>query len=188
MIKIRSSVFETNSSSSHSLVITKNTNRYLTFEEAKRSIQYNYDEETGVYEFPWSDDKYTFNRFPFKVLQEFEDKMLFLYANAPRRARVTKKGYTSYNPEYYKVTRYIGRYCIPGFKSIKLPRDRYDRPSCEAYNVLETLERNNISWYEFLMNPNIIVICDGDEYCVWYDMKKLNLITNIEKEIKFAGG
>ena len=188
MIKIRRNTFETNSSSSHSLVITKNTNRYLTFEEAKRNIQYNYDEETGIYEFPWSEDKYTFNRFPFKVLQEFEDKMLFLYANAPRRARTTKKGYTHYNAEYYKVTRYISKYCIPGFKGIKLPRDRYDRPSCEAYNVLETLERNNISWYEFLMNPNIIVICDGDEYCVWYDMKKLNLITNIEKEIRFAGG
>ena len=29
---------------------------------------------------------------------------------------------------------------------------------------------------EFLTNKNIIVICDGDEYQIWSDMKKLGIL------------
>ncbi len=38
------------------------------------------------------------------------------------------------------------------------------------------LKDADISLIEFLTNKNIIVICDGDEYCIWTDLKKLGLI------------
>lgn len=193
MIQIRQNTFETNSSSSHSLVITNNDTPWLTSEEAKDSLYWKYDETTGVFDLEWlSEDEYTFNRYPFKVLKTFKSKLLFLYANAPLRERgkSKKRGYTLYEREYYKISRYVGKHCIPGFKRIKLNKDKWDRPSCEAYNVLATLRTNNISWKEFLMNPNIVVICDGDEYQVWKGMKKMGLINenNIINEIKFPGG
>lgn len=191
MIQIRQNTFETNSSSSHSLVITNNNLPWLTAEEAKNSLNWKYEEETGVFDLEWVDDtEYTFNRYPFKVLETFKAKLLFLYANAPvRKKYINKKGYTRYQSEYYKISNYVGKYCIPGFKRIHL-KSRWDRPNCEAYDVLETLKSNNITWKEFLMNPNVIVVCDGDEYQVWKGMKKLGLINdkNILNEIKFPGG
>lgn len=193
MIQVRKNTFETNSSSSHSLVITGNNNPCLTPEEAVKSLYCHYDETTGIFDLQWLDqDEYTFNRYPFKVLKTFKSKLLFLYANAPLRERGKSKkgGYTLYEREYYKISRYVGTHCIPGFKRIQLSKDKWDRPSCEAYDVLATLKINDISWKEFLMNPNIIVICDGDEYHVWKGMKRIGLIDNrnILHEIKFPGG
>ena len=193
MIQIRQNTFETNSSSSHSLVLANNNLPWLTHEEAKDSLHWGYNEDTGVYDLTWVDeDEYTFNRYPFKVLKTFKSKLLFLYANAPLRERGISKrrGYTLYQREYYRISRYVGKHCIPGFKRIKLNDDKWDRPTCEAYDVLETLKKNNISWKEFLMNPNIVVICDGDEYHVWNGMKRMGLIDtkNIINEIKFPGG
>ena len=67
--------------------------------------------------------------------------------------------------------------------------DGKHRPNCEAYDVLRTFKKHNIDFVEYLTNPNIIVICDGDEYQVWNDMKKLGVIaTDNIKEIKFPGG
>ena len=47
------------------------------------------------------------------------------------------------------------------------------------------LKKLNISLIEFLTNKNIAVICDGDEYCIWEDMKKIGLVKeeNFEKEL-----
>jgi hypothetical protein len=44
------------------------------------------------------------------------------------------------------------------------------------------LKQANIDLVEFLTNKNIIVICDGDEYCIWSDMKNMGLVntTNIK--------
>lgn len=38
------------------------------------------------------------------------------------------------------------------------------------------LKKENISLEEFLINKKYVVICDGDEYCVYDDMKKAGLI------------
>ena len=55
----------------------------------------------------------------------------------------------------------------------------------QSYEFVDILKKNNISWKEFLMNPNIIVICDGDEYQVWKGMKNLGIVNenNIKKPI-----
>ena len=187
MIQIRRNTFETNSSSSHSLVICnpKPPKKMLTEEKCRWSLGYKYNEKTGIYSPDYDDLEYNFNRAPFKILREFDEKLMFLYANAPVRERgKDKEGYTIWEHEYYKISRIV-RTIIPGYKKFKW---NGWRPSCEAYNVLETI-KEHMTLREFLINPNVIVVCDGDEYQVWNDIKKLDMIaTNRITEIKFAGG
>lgn len=184
---IRNNVFETNSSSSHSLVICKPTpaKKWLTEKECRWSLGYHYNERTGIYSPDYDDLEYNFNRAPFKVVREFKEKLMFLYANSPIRERgKDKEGYTIWEHEYYKISRVV-KTIIPGYKKFKW---NLWRPSCEAYGVLETI-KEHMTLKEFLINPNVIVICDGDEYQVWNDMKKLDMIaTHRFTEIRFAGG
>ena len=187
MIQVRNNTFETNSSSSHSLVITNSQKPYLTTEECIDALCWDYDEDTGVWSPDFDPSEYYFNRYPFKVLRRFDDKLMFLYANAPSRYRgKTKKGWSKYYQEYYKISNVVKK-IIPGYTRVVF--EGKHRPSCEAYGVLRTFKRNNIDLVEYLTNPNIIVICDGDEYQIWKDMKKLGVIaTDNIKEIKFPGG
>ena len=55
----------------------------------------------------------------------------------------------------------------------------------DDYMLAGWLEKAGITLEEFLTNRRYIVICDGDEYCIWSGMKKTGLINtdNIEKEI-----
>lgn len=185
MIQVRNNIFETNSSSSHSLIITRAGRPMLTAEECIQSLWVDYDQRTGVYEPELDDEIFHFNRHPFKVLDSFERKLMFLYANAPVRYRgKSKAGYTIWEHEYYKISNVVKK-IIPGFKRVKF---HHDRPSCESYNVLATIKAN-MTLVEFLTNPNVLVICDGDEYQVWNGMKSINMIaTKNFKEIKFPGG
>ena len=57
------------------------------------------------------------------------------------------------------------------YRKVKFIQDR--KPCCEAYGVLDTI-KEHISLIDFLTDPNVIVICDGDEYNNWYTLKKLN--------------
>ena len=185
MIQVRNNIFETNSSSSHSLIITRAGRPMLTAEECIQSLWFDYDQTTGVYDPDPDEEIFCFNRYPFKVLDSFEKKLMFLYANAPVRDRGrSKDGYTIWEHEYYKISNVVKK-IIPGFKRVKF---HYARPSCEAYNVLDTIKAN-MTLVEFLINPNVLVICDGDEYQVWSGMKSVNMIaTKNFKEIKFPGG
>lgn len=187
MIQIRQNTFETNSSSSHSLVITSAIKPHLTVEQCVNALCWDYDEETGIWSPDFEPSKYNFNRYPFKVLRRFDDKLMFLYANAPYRYYgKTKRGWSKHYQEYYKISNIVKK-IIPTYNGVVF--DGKHRPSCEAYDVLKTFKENNIDFVEYLTNPNIIVICDGDEYQVWKDMKKLGVIaTDNIKEIKFPGG
>lgn len=57
--------------------------------------------------------------------------------------------------------------------------------STDDYMLKGWLDKAGITLEEFLTNRRYIVICDGDEYCIWDDMKKSGLINTdiIEKEI-----
>ena len=172
MIQVRGNTFETNSSSAHSLVVTNNPCEHYTPEEAMKELRYSI--HRGKYS-PWYRGDLTFNRAPFKVLYTFEEKLNYLYANAPIR-----KG--TYYREFHKVDRVVKSF-IPDFPGHKFRRDM--TPSCESYGLLSTLKREGISQIEFLINKQIIVVCDGDEYCIWSDMQKRGLIdkNNIKMEV-----
>ena len=182
MIQIRNNCFETNSSSSHSLVV-KTGSDYYTAEEVYEDVQYickqvenksgKYVLEPRGYEF---DDG--FNRYPFQVLDTFRKKLWYLYAHAPCRVYPPKgkRSYSRYQPEYYKVTNYVKKY-LPWLEGVSWKWvDRYSKPSSEAHGFTSALKKAGIDWYEYLFNKNIIVICDGDEYDVWGSLKKANLV------------
>lgn len=77
-IQIRRGVFETNSSSMHSLVIMKN-GRHYTDEELNG---YRHIEEDGGWKFArFSTDVISFERRPFDMLVTFEDKLRYVVAS-----------------------------------------------------------------------------------------------------------
>lgn len=173
MIKIRQSTFETNSSSSHSLVITKQKVNHYTPEEAYKELRYDINQQ-GDWE-PY-DDMY-FGRYPFQVLSTFKDKLRYAYACAPvRQGRVKKDGYHGYWREYYKITNVIKKFFGSEYVFNGVSFKYCDSVGTDDDKLHYWLDHANISLIEFLTNKNIIVICDGDEYCVWTDMKKLGLI------------
>lgn len=182
MLKVRRNVFETNSSSSHSLIITKGNSNYYTPEEAYNEL---YWMDNGFWN-P-SGDLY-FGRSPFQVLSTFKDKLRYAYACAPyRTGRMTKSGYEGYWREYYKVTNIVKKFLGSefDFKGLDPYMKHHNHIGTDDGLLSEWLKDANITLIEFLTNKNIIVICDGDEYCIWTDMKKLGLINmkNIELAI-----
>lgn len=188
MLQIRSNTFETNSSSAHSLVI-KNGFDYMSADDVKEALKwslYEIPEEPGmfIYKPRRYDDENSFNRWPFQVLDTFEDKLMYLYAHAPVRKYPPsgKRTYTRYQREYYKITNMLKAY-LPWLKGIDWCYCD-NKPSSEATQFTGVLKRYNISMYEYLFNKNIIIICDGDEYNVWSGLKRDGLIAvnNIKKE------
>lgn len=73
--KIRRGVFETNSSSQHSLCIMKN-NEHYTPDEIARDFYLCKDRETGEEDCVWDiwDHDMEFGRSPFRALGNFHDK------------------------------------------------------------------------------------------------------------------
>lgn len=178
MRQIRSSVFETNSSSMHSLVVKKNS-EYYTYEEINDCMWLH----NGVWEI-WNDDNITFGRSPFECLNTFEAKVRYAiaslcgwYRNAEEKFNEIEQLVTEIVPE-----------CI----EIKLPTAWYYGEDNErvSYGGVDEdvltpfLEKTGITLKEFLTNKKYVVIVDGDEYCIWDSMKKSGLVNvdEIEKE------
>lgn len=198
--QIRKGTFESNSSSLHSLVVTKD-DRYYTKEEANRRTYIS----DGVMDI-CSRDLY-FGRSPFNILSTLIEKSIYTMASM-----CNYKGddvYTeicdvirSYFPEFtgfslpFKTRYYETKYCSEDDIIKWYGNGNYykcdDKWICWGYNTGTVdenilsgfLERENISITEFLKNKKYVVIVDGDEYCVYNSLKKSGLINfdNIEKE------
>lgn len=102
--QIRRSVFETNSSSMHSLTVMKVDDKYTSEEITKDLHLLN-----GVWHI-WEDDL-EFGRSPFKVLTTFEDKWCYACASLVNE----------YNDDNYKELKRIAFKYIPNLKKIELP-------------------------------------------------------------------
>lgn len=202
--QIRQGVFETNSSSMHSLVVTK-CSEYYTVKEVRDEI---YMREDGMINLRHGD--MYFGRTPFQVLTTFKEKLKYILASMCRY-----KG----DPVYEEVTQVVRSY-IPLFVDFDVElraythsiRDyseeikeiygegnyvkkddyfvvyRYDFGGVDTDILSGFLEKENITITEFLKNKRYIVIVDGDEYCIYKDMKKNGLINmdNIEKEYTYG--
>lgn len=199
--QVRRNVFETNSSSMHSLVIKKES-AYFTDEEARDGIYIN---ENGKIDLGFEDMH--FGRSPFQVLYTLVDKAKYVLASMciykdDAVYEEVKNVIHSYIPEFIDFEtelethsysaiinteeeirkwfgdgNYIkkdGRWIVWGHKLGSVDED-----------ILSSfLEKENITITEFLKNKRYIVIVDGDEYCVYKDMKRSGLVNtdNIEKE------
>ena len=174
MRQIRNGVFETNSSSCHSLVIKKKDD-YYTDEELRKHL-WLYDD--GVWNIRHDEDLH-FGRHPFKCLATFEAK-----------ARYTIASMCCWNHDKFEEIENLIKEIIPECTCIKLPKVSYWKSdSKETYygyvdeNILTPfLEHENVSLKEFLTNKKYVVIVDGDEYCIWEDMKEAGVVNMAEIE------
>lgn len=113
--QIRRNVFETNSSSMHSLTVMKRNDKY-TPEEIMEDIWLSNDKETGekncVWNI-WNDSDLEFGRSPFRVLATFKEKWLYACASLVH----------DYNDNTYKELVDFALKYVPNLKRINLPKD-----------------------------------------------------------------
>ena len=153
MIKIRNGVFETNSSSSHSIVVTKTDSPLETVDPEWRM-------RDGEINF-WNEDELEFGRTPFDILSNWYDRLRYAIASL---------GETSMDEIYTACKRHI-----PGFDHFKFPASRWENGGevlgyvdHQSIGLLRhTLITHNITLEDFIFNDKYIVIVDGDEYCVF---------------------
>lgn len=177
--QIRRGVFETNSSSMHSLVISKD-DRLLTKDELTDEIHLC---EDGVWDI-WTDDDLCFGRSPFQCLTTFESKVRYAIASLCCWRSDEEKKFI------FEKIKGIVLETIPECKDVKLPRDNYSEKKKVLYGCVdedilsEFLEKNNIDLKDFLLNKKYVVIVDGDEYCIYNNLRKSGIINkdNIESE------
>ena len=177
--QIRSGVFETNSSSMHSLVIKKNGNT-CSDDELRKHLYLNRDNMWEI----WDDDDISFGRAPFQCLATFESKVRYAIASLC--------GWRDNREEVFQEIEELVMEIIPECCGINLPKMHYSWENedhlCYGHvdeDILSGFLRDeNISLKEFLTNKKYVVIVDGDEYCIWDSLKKSGLVDadEIEKE------
>lgn len=152
MIQFRSGVFETNSSSSHSIVVTKD-------EQPIGMIDPEWRLNDGELDL-WYTDDLEFGRSPFDILVDWYGRLRYAIASVG---------------EIYmdEIVAACKRH-LKGFHHIKLPKDRYDDGDYYGYVdhqsiglLRHTLRVHNITLDDFIFNDKYIVIIDGDEYNVF---------------------
>ena len=170
MIQVRNSVFETNSSSSHSIVILKNKRFNKNFDENEIKSQFWLDDEGKAVVFRKSNE---FGRFPFHVISSFKEKVLYCiayYCGSFNRGEDSKD-------KYEEIINIVKKH-VDKFDDFKWPKINYwgeDSDTLEEidygtvdHQSIETLRRfiysENISLEEFLLNKKYLIIIDGDEY------------------------
>lgn len=168
---IRYSTFETNSSSMHSLVISKKAKPYSKI--AKNLYYYNYD-----FELFGCCDTVRFERHPFEVLSSPKDKLRYYVAHYV--------GYKKETQRLKEVEDLVHELTGCSRKNIKLYYEETEPwrsgKVVKSYgwagindtgeDVFDYIEKNNISLKEFVLDPRYTVIVDGDEY---QEFKKLFL-------------
>ena len=113
MRQIRNGVFETNSSSMHSIVIKKNGG-YYTNEEINEDLWLLDD---GIWDI-WRQEEIEFGRYPFKCLATFESKVRYAIASLCR--------YRYDCADQFKKIEDIVIEVVWGCTGIKLPQNRWD--------------------------------------------------------------
>ena len=173
---IRYGVWETNSSSSHSIVMTNNS--HVSSVEEGRFYIYKGELIVG------NDTALEFGRSPFEMLTRPHEKLRYLLASAADDTALRKKIET----EILAL--------IPGAKRIKYPtcwdskKKFYGSIDHQSYGLLfEFLEKHNVSYIDFLFMDKYVVVIDGDEYEEWEKLKDAGLLDegNIVDELGIYG-
>jgi len=173
MINIRQSVFETNSSSMHSLVVVKNPKPYNSDE--LRLNCYHDDQEFKL--FGWSSDRSEYGRAPFQTLRTPVDKLRYYVAhelgNCERYERVPElKAFIS-KCTGVPASKVLLKVCDNGKK-----RDYYGYVDHNdtGESPFEFIERKGITLEDFILNPKYVVIIDGDEYQEFKQLFESNIL------------
>ncbi len=173
---IRFNTFETNSSSMHSLVVTKTCRQY-THDELNFG-HYPEDKEYKLFDMCYSDPQ--FERFPFQVLRTPREKLMYYIG--------WYVGYKDDKDKEQMVLNFLSNKLNLPIEDIKIKLydknwdddeiDYYPKvyPNDTGEDVFECLENHNVSFEEFIMDPRYTVIIDGDEYRELEHMFECNLI------------
>ena len=164
MIYIRKGVFETNSSSSHSIVMTKADKPIKDMVNPDWHV-----DNDGVMDF-WYEPDLDFGRSPFDLLTDWYGRLRYCIA------------YYGNNNEKLKEIEDICYKRIAGFKGFKFRQDRWDKTEYHGYvdhqscGVLDAaLSKFDVSIEDFIFNDRFIVVIDGDEYCVFNTLTKTDM-------------
>lgn len=172
MKQIRRNVFETNSSSSHSLVITTDNEHYT-----REEINKNFYMTDGIVRL-W-DSSLEFYRSPFDMLVTFRDKLRYAIAssngNLVNQCRELCQKYVDGFVDFkFDKTDYVWDSEVEDYVETDDPIPNYG--GTDDYQIEGWLKHYNISLEEFLTNKRYIVVVDGDEYCVWSNIKNSGLV------------
>lgn len=189
MIQIRDNTFETNSSSSHSLIITDFDGKY-TPEEMMRGIYLWEDKETRMYE-----SNLEFYRSPFSLLATFESKSRYAIASSQGHlADEVEKIWHKYIPNFngFKFDMKTEEYDYDKNEWVDLDEPKTIYGGTDDYQIEGWLKSYNISLEDFLTMRRYMVVCDGDEYREWYHIldsglvDKSHIIHDSEREVAEA--
>ena len=189
MIQIRDNTFETNSSSSHSLIITDFDGKY-TPEEMMKGIYLWEDKETRMYE-----SNLEFYRSPFSLLATFESKSRYAIASSQGHlADEVEKIWRKYIPNFngFKFDMETEEYDYDKKEWVDLDEPKPIYGGTDDYQIEGWLKSYNVSLEDFLTMRRYMVVCDGDEYREWYHIldsglvDKSRIIHDSEKEVAEA--
>lgn len=185
MIQIRDNTFETNSSSSHSLIITDFDGKY-TSEEMMKGIYLWEDKETRMYE-----SHLEFYRSPFSLLATFESKSRYAIASSNGRlADEVEKIWYKYIPNFngFEFDMKTEEYDYDKKDWVDLDEPKPIYGGTDDYQIEGWLKSYNVSLEDFLTMRRYMVVCDGDEYREWYHIldsglvDKSHIVHDSEKE------
>ncbi len=175
MRQVRLNTFETNSSSSHSFVITDFEGRYSQ-EEIMSHIYCRKDGSVNM----WN-NSLEFGRSPFDFLNTFESKTRYAIASSngrlvPQIVEVWKK----YIPGFSHFE-FDEKYRVWDEEKQEYVETDDDNPVYEyGYTddsmIEEWLKKYNVSVEDFLTMKRYIVVCDGDEYKTWDKVRDSGLM------------
>lgn len=186
MIQIRDNTFETNSSSSHSLIITDFDGKY-TPDEMMKNIYLWDDKETRMYE-----SNLKFYRSPFSLLATFESKSRYAIASSDGRlADEVEKIWHKYIPNFngFKFNMKTEEYDYDKKEWVDLDEPKPIYGGTDDYQIEGWLKSYNVNLEDFLTMRRYMVVCDGDEYREWYHIldsglvDKSHIIHDSEKEV-----
>lgn len=172
MKQIRRNVFETNSSSSHSLVITTD-NEHYTREEINKNF-YMIDGIVRLWE-----SSLEFYRSPFDMLVTFKDKLRYAIASSNGNLvdecrEICKKYVGGFVDFEFNTKDYVWDSEVNDYVDADELIPNYG--GTDDYQIEGWLKHYNVSLEEFLTNKRYIVVVDGDEYNCWLHIKDSGLV------------
>lgn len=172
MKQIRRNVFETNSSSSHSLVITTDDEHYT-----REEINKNFYMTDGIVRL-W-ESSLEFYRSPFDMLVTFKDKLRYAIASSNGNLvdecrEICKKYVDEFIDFEFDTKDYVLDSNVNDYVEAKSPVPNYG--GTDDYQIEDWLKKYNVSLEEFLTNKRYIVVVDGDEYNCWLHIKDSGLV------------
>lgn len=173
MKQIRRNVFETNSSSSHSLVITTD-NEHYTREEINKNFYITKEGKVRLWE-----SSLEFYRSPFDMLVTFKDKLRYAIASSngnlvDQCREICKKYVDGFTDFEFDTKDYVWDSEVKDYVETDEPIPNYG--GTDDYQIEGWLKSYNVSLEEFLTNKRYIVVVDGDEYNCWLHIKDSGLV------------